>query len=537
MKVRGLARVAGVWSMLAASLLSALGQSGVEVDPDGNTIPSPTGNIPYFSLPGALAAGSGESTWDYSGTLEAGTGQRFSFMSSIFDVDGPSDFGFHIFQLGWKDGNQDVYFNANSTYGSDGLADVIAAIGQSIDTVRCTANFAEFSLTASTDFSPGNGWEVFSDAITPVPPLCKGWVGQPGHAYAMVGTGTTFLWRYAADGSSVVLPYRYKVALQLYDERGAVMEGVGGGYVGPALVPTPIAASYNTESEIGQPRLRVTAWSVTLTADETIPAEQEGKFRSTYEFSGTAGLLWNDFGPVVPFPSSAPPTTADYAEFTAALPTDSANQVNRVATSVKAKGLYTGNWLPVHFTTGKYEGCTLVASVFWSKDTPRPANQTTDSFAWAKAGWINLYTGFIPGKPASASSLTATLYAENPAIPTAAPKERPPFTVSLDAFVPPAYTDGSGATIGFPWAQTVTIRIHPRTKLRYALADYANTYFPQRGRDNPDAPLVIKLKAISPVSQNTLFSPSITQYYEGAAVPSVDGKVVGYGWIEHMVND
>jgi len=402
---------------MVASVAPAVAQRGVEVDPDGNTIPSPTGNIPYFGLPGAMVAGNTEYTWDYSGTVEDTTGQMFSFMSSIFDVDEKTDFGFHIFQFGWRDKNKDVYFNANSTYGGDDVANTVVALAQSIDTVQSATTLEKFNVVASTDLSPGNGWEVVSDARNPVPPLFKGWVGQSGHSYLMGGAGTTFLWRYAPDGSSIVRLYRYSVSLELYDERGVVMEGMGGGYVGPPLEPPPTATSYNTESEIGQPRLRVASWSVILTAVEPIPTALQDSFRATYEFGGTEGLLWNDLGPVVPSAAPTPPSSAEYARFRGQLPTESADKVHQVATSTTAKGLYNGNWLPVHFTKGKYEGCTLVGVTFWSKDEQRPANQTTDSFSWSRAAWINLYTGLIPGKAASASSLTASLYAENPAAP------------------------------------------------------------------------------------------------------------------------
>ena len=83
--------------------------------------------------------------------------------------------------------------------------------------------------------------------------------------------------------------------------------------------------------------------------------------------------------------------------------------------------------------------------------------------------------------------------------------------------------------------EELTITIKANTPLRYALASYADQLAKSTTADDPSKPIVITVSAISPITQNTLFSSDITQYYEGAAVPKINGQTVGYSWIEHMV--
>ena len=314
------------------------------------------------------------------------------------------------------------------------------------------------------------------------------------------------------------------------------MEGLGGGYVGPSLIPPP-QPPYNTETEIGQPRLSVTDWSITLTAASSVP---EG-FSQVYSFAGQSGMLWNDFGPVVSVTGNAATrgravSSGELAALIRKLPKKHAMILKAVVSLDKVSGLYNGNWIPVLFTSGKYQGSSIVFFPFWRKAERRPTDQSTADQSWCQVAWANLFTGVIPGMVASASAATATLYPENPDPPMVSLLS-PPFALTLDRFVPDAYTNSPHATIAFPWAQQAVITIKADTKLRYLLADYANTYYPEFGPDDPGIDLVIEVTAISPVTQHTLFSKTVSQYYEGAAIPTIDGDVVGYAWIEHMVNE
>ncbi|MCX7124345.1 MAG: hypothetical protein NTU49_01055, partial [Gammaproteobacteria bacterium] len=212
-------------------------------------------------------------------------------------------------------------------------------------------------------------------------------------------------------------------------------------------------------------------------------------------------------------------------------PDNAAEVMNGIGQEASAS-LYNGNWIPVTFTKGKYAGASVVFSTFWNKTDQYPTDQSTDNFPWSNFGWANLYTGIIPNEVTSASSIIEALYPENPVMPQTAPANLPSYSVALNQFVPQKFNEG------FPWVQDLTITIKANTKLRYALAAYANDLSKSEGGvtavDDPTQDLVITVSAISPVTQNTLFSDQISQYYEGAAVPEIDGQAVGYAGMEHM---
>lgn len=102
------------------------------------------------------------------------------------------------------------------------------------------------------------------------------------------------------------------------------------------------------------------------------------------------------------------------------------------------------------------------------------------------------------------------------------------FTVKVDKYINSKFQQA------YPWSKAVTITVKPNTPLRFALASYADQLAGMTDADDPSHPVVIKLTAISPVTQDTFFSKNITQFYEGAAIPAINGKKVGYGWIENM---
>lgn len=500
---------------------------GIPVDAQGDTIPVPTGNIPYFKMPNALCADNGEYTWDYSGTVKNAT-TAFSLQATVaqFAKSGPTGLGFHLFDFSFNDNG--ALFFSNSTYGGENQ--VAQAIINSLDSVQSSATLQQFLVSATSIANASQQWKITSLNSVPRAPLYKGLVGQPGETYQLTGTGKTFLWRYDASGASTVEPYTYSFSVTVMDERGATMEGLGGGYVGPQLAPMPAAngKSYNVESEIAQPRLKVLNWSVSFQA---VGATSTG-YRQTYQFSGNTGMLWNDFGPVDKAGGN-PQKLASLIQ--SAIPASANSQLQLSASRFAEKNqqtdssLYNGNWIPVQFTRGKYAGATLAFSAFWDKSVSNPTDQTTDDKSWSIYGWCNFFSGLIPNEVTSASSTLETLYSENPGLPSASDTTTPPYKVSLTKFVPEQFH------LGFSWAQTVKIVIRANTPLRYALAAYADQLAKSNTADDPTQDIVITVKAITPVAQNTLFTNKLTQYYEGAAIPTINGKNVGYAWIEHMV--
>lgn len=510
-------------------------ECGIGEDPFGRSIPAPTGNIPYLKVPDSLCGGSGEYTWDYSGTLTEFGGTRISFQASLAqlarlsttgaaipaDPNTSNGLGMSLSNIGFSQGG--AYFYAINSYG--GESNIPTALLQTLGSVTSTSSLTNFSLKTAGVLSNPN-WSVTTQGLIPVPPIYLGYVGQPGHQYQMTGTGTTFLWRYAAGATAgPTSRYSYSVTLSMVDERGATMEGLGGGYFGPSLVDTVLPSSYNTEAEIAQPRLRVTNWTILMTAIDPPPPGYE----ATYALSGTDGMLWNDYGPVLPLKSQV--KQALMTRSIPNVPPEYTDTVSSILNDKKGpKGLYNGNWIPVCFTSGKYNGSCLVTATFWTQYKQYPKGQNTNDPSWSNLGFQVLYTGVIPNKVASASSLLETLYPENPnPFKGNQPTSKPPYSVSLDTFVPPQYG------MAFPWVQEATITVKARSKIRYALASYAKAYFPDQGADDPRRDLVIKVKAISPVTQNTLFSSSVSQYYEGAAIPTINNREVGFSWLEHMV--
>lgn len=504
---------------------------GIPVDAQGDTIPVPTGDIPYFQMPNALCADDGEYTWDYSGTVKNAT-TAFSLQATIaqFSKSTAAGLGFHLFDFSFDDNG--ALFFSNSTYGGENQ--VMQAMVNSLDSVQSSATLQQFLVSATSIANASQQWKITSLNSVPRAPLYKGLVGQPGETYQLTGTGKTFLWRYNASGASTVEPYTYSFSVTMMDERGATMEGLGGGYVGPQLAPIPTSNGrpYNVEAEIAQPRLKVLNWSVSF---QTVGAAAVG-YRQAYQFSGNTGMLWNDFGPVDKagaLSSVNQPKLAGLIQ--SAIPANANSQLQMSASQFAEKNqqtgssLYNGNWLPVQFTRGKYAGATLVFSTFWNKSVPNPADQTTDDKAWSVFGWCNFFSGLIPNEVTSSFSQLETLYPSNPGLPSVTDTATPPYKISLTKFVPAQFHPG------FPWAQTVKIVIRANTPLRYALAAYADELAKSNTADDPTKDIKITVTAITPIAQNTLFTNELTQYYEGAAIPTIHGKNVGYAWIEHMV--
>ena len=107
--------------------------NGIPLDPDGDTVPVPNGNIPYFTMPYALAAGDGEFTWDYSGTV-GNADQEFSFQAVIaqFLGNGQVGLGYHSLNFAFQDNGN--YFYSNGSYGGEN--NVNQALSQSWEDLR-----------------------------------------------------------------------------------------------------------------------------------------------------------------------------------------------------------------------------------------------------------------------------------------------------------------------------------------------------------------------------------------------------------------
>ncbi|NEV65290.1 hypothetical protein [Thiorhodococcus minor] len=527
---------------------------GTPADAYGRAIPTPTGNIGFTAVPGGMCGGDAEFTWDYAGTLLDGN-DRCSFMANIVQsgrlaeecvdgICGSYSFGFHGLHFAFKRAGS-TYF-LNSLYGGDSAEAISAVLRNSVDWMFSTSSLdgleIDASLIASDDGS--HRWIVQSNGASPVAPLYLGLPGQPGHKLRMQGEGAAFLWRIDPDGTKQLAKYHYALDIDFVDERGVVAQGYGGGYVGPALVADgeaiPVeeinAKTRISEYEIAQPRLKVLSWQITISAD----GEPADGFEAIYSLQGNEGMLWNDLGPVKESKSTpAASTTAIDSSASKALSGSSARGVSRLAipmvtkTATDTKSLYHGNWIPIQFSQGPYEGASMVFNVYWDKYVPRPSDQTTDSYSWSKAGWGSLYTGILPDNVTSAYSLTELMVPGLPVIAEEDPRESGwvnPFEVRFIDFVEEKYRPA------YPWVTKIEITVRAHSRLRTALASYANL---KSGRwDQPtdfaDTDLILSVISLYPDIENTMFASEVAQYYESAAVVLIDNIEVGYAWIEHM---
>ncbi|MBK5969973.1 hypothetical protein CCR91_14700 [Thiorhodovibrio winogradskyi] len=521
---------------------------GTPSDFYGRSIPTPTGNIGFVAVPGGMCGGSAEFTWDYAGTLVDGE-SKYSFMAEIMQLErfeencndgncGAYSVGIHGLQFAFKDAVSTYYLN--STFGGDSSSTALTALLNSLDWVYSSSSLEKFELETSL-MLPEDGnkqWSITTTGTTPISPLYIGLTGQPGQSLAMRGEGQGFLWKIESDGRKSVALYDYSLEIDFTDERGIVAQGYGGGYVGPALVqdgePLP-AESGISEYEIAQPRLKVSAWRVSMqAADQTVMG-----FRRLYEFAGTDGMLWNDLGPVKE--TSLTPDMQLMVKDQAPSVSQSLQPqqlARRFLPTVKSKvaahkSLYHGNWLPIQFTQGKYAGTSIVFNVYWNQYIQRSPDQTTDSFAWSRAGFGGIFTGILADNVTSAYSFTELMLPGLPRISEQDPHEAGwlnPFEVRFLEYVDEKYDPA------YPWVTKLRITIRARSRLRLALASYANL---RSGRwnepvDSGESDLIITITSLFPEIQNTMFTSQTAQYYESAASVEIDGLDVGYAWIEHM---
>ncbi len=516
------------------------------VDKQGNLLPSPNGNLNYIRLPGAMVAEHGEYTWSYLGTLYNKADQQpISFEALMLQVGDLGKtcittcktlgLGFHSLEMSFKQDNVQYYID--SVYGGENQ--VLQSIGQSLDLIESSATLKNFHVGTYPLLTKDKSatWSMQSDKqADPRPPLFKGKVGQPGHIYDMTGSGKTFLWRYGENGKSSVQSYHYKMSLKLVDDRGVVAEGFGGAYVGPPLVSkTPNAKGKTVagEYEIGQPRLRALSWSVQLTADNShLPAG----FKSIYQFSGNNGLLWGDLGPVKSQPAvNAVRSVIMNNNLINAIALKKPKVANKLITWLnkdkKNWSLYNGNWIAVEFTQGIYKGASMVFVPFWNKtpSTTPPYPDTNDK-AWSVNGWADLYTGIIGNDTASAYTVPETLVAGNPEPGTNPPAGWVnPFEIKYLKLA-----NQEKYSLLFPWVRELQVKISANSQMRYALAAYAHRLNPSVV-DDPNQPIIINIRTLSPVTQNIFFSDKFTQAYEGAAIATVNG-VKEPSWVEQMVS-
>ena len=507
--------------------VATFAKCGYPVDEKHQAIASPAGNLSYVSLPNSLCSPSGEYTWSFLGTVDSNSYgsnpivQPHSLEITLLQVAQLDRSQIGINSLSFSFYDDGSLFRVDSAYGGEDA--ISTALEQGITRLDLKHDLKGMNLTSqsiSTTSSNATKWQITSR--TPEhssSPLFPGYLGQPGHKYNFIGQGATFLWRITENGEQTIQRYSYNTQVDMVDERGVIGEGFGGAFVGPDLTTTSSKQSSFTEYEIGLPRLKVNKWHIKLTAmTDDLPAG----FKQEYSYSGSSGMLWADFGPVIM------PEQKRLSKLSSTNPDKLLKQLQQRADD--GISLYTGNWIYTQFTDGIYKGAAVVVVPFWNKTEKNPSDQSTELNSWSSAGFLNVFTGLIADDPASAYTVNDVLVKGNPAIVAEPPLAwRRPFTLKLVNFA-----NADKYDLLFPWATEAELTIKGNTQARFALAAYAMRLNPNI-KDDPSKPLVINIKAINQANEHILFSKKITQYSEAAAISRVNSKVVGNGWIEHMV--
>ncbi|RZI45737.1 hypothetical protein [Candidatus Finniella inopinata] len=511
---------------------------GIKSPSSTPVLPVPTGNLSYAALPDCLcppsAQGDGH-TWFYVGLPEdAATKQRCSFETFLGDITGSGSNGvgfFGVYFAFQDETNQQFY--AQNTYGGEDR--VLQALKQGLCRIQSEPTSSEtFSIAGYTLESPLEpSFTIKKVSSSSQQPLYQGKVGQPGAGYALESKGSTFLWKFGAGGQIEIMPYTYSFSFLLLDTRGFTPEGFGGSYVGPALVSSTNSQNASTPMEcyqMAQPLLAIQNWSMVLTSSEK-PLDG---FKTEYKFGGTQGTLWADFQRYTygSTPNIRSKVLAGLPQFIAEKNPSLAKSLGMVAAEApkdKSWSLYNGNWIAIMLQESIYEGCSLSTSVFWNKNIPNPPSQNSDDSNWCYTGFSALYTGNLANDVASTYVTPETLKVGNPGSNIDL-KGTNFFQVKVNQ-----YADQKKYGLTFPWITSLDLTIRPHTQIRYALAAYAHRKNP-KVFDDVSKPVTLTVQVPYSFTQNTVFSKNLTQYFESGAVVLMNGKSVGTGWIEHMVD-
>jgi hypothetical protein len=316
-----------------------LANSGVRADhPDttGVSFPpvysGPSWNIPRVSLPGLFGAQEefAQEWWYYVGTAYTDAGQPFSLQIQITRLSaGIAQAGLGITGIGWRDGDASFYLS--------GLAFGLGpAIPPATDHSYSATLVPLFEITApfgglQLNLPPAGGWE-----FEYLRQASDGRVGEAGSAYSIAAQGRGYL---ASANSKDTAEAEYSLSFIVADQRGSVMEGIGG-YVGPEMFPgdpSGAPASY----ECAQPHLAIQSGTIVIDG-RTFPIAR--------------GSLWLDRQMLAATSDSSP------------APRDAEGlKQYLIQTKPAGKSLYRGDWMGFVLD----DGHVIVLAEFWQPSTPQ----------------------------------------------------------------------------------------------------------------------------------------------------------------------
>jgi predicted secreted hydrolase len=195
----------------------------------------------------------GQEWWYYVGTAYSDAGQPFSLQIQITRLSvGGAQVGLGITGIGWRDNDASFYLSGLA-FGFGAAIPPVTDHSYSatlVPLVEITAPLGGLQL----NLPPVGGWQFEF-----LPDASDGRVGEAGSAYSIAAQGRGYL---ASANSKDTAEAEYSVSFIIADQRGSVMEGVGG-YVGPEMFPgNPggAPASY----ECAQPHLAIQSGTIVI---------------------------------------------------------------------------------------------------------------------------------------------------------------------------------------------------------------------------------------------------------------------------------
>jgi hypothetical protein len=317
--------------------------------------PGPSWNVPRVSLPGlfGLQPQYGQEWWYYVGVAVDENGTAFGLQIEIGrQAAGSLQIAYGITGIGWRDGeNRSRYLSGiGAGLGVDDGDGLLAAMH--VAPVNDHAYAARFVPLLEI---VGRSDDLLRDLHLnlPFPHRRDGWrfeylpersagapLGTPGSRYAISAHGRGLI---ASADEATTQTADYRIALELVDTRGTVMEGRSG-YVGPAMFAD--GGIGLSSYECAQPQLRI-------------------RHGGTIEIDGVVhrivgGNLWLDRQMIAPHtetPEGAAPETGDGEGLRRYL-------AERAA---RAEALYLGDWISIVLD----DGHALALAEFWQPSSPQ----------------------------------------------------------------------------------------------------------------------------------------------------------------------
>lgn len=341
----------------------------------------PSWNVPRVSLPGlfGLQLQYAKEWWYYVGTAWADDGTAFGLQiqigrQSLGSTRSPVQIGYGITGIGFREAERSRYLSALG-FGLGASDSPLLPASLEVPPVADTAYSARLDPLLEI---VGRAANPFDDLHLNLPMIGRdGWsfeylarasagapLGEIGSRYSISARGRGIL---STDDRAATEVADYRIALELVDRRGTVMEGISG-YVGPALFADSGAVGLSSY-ECAQPRLHIGRGGTLVIGQRTHRIE--------------GGSLWLDRQLIAP--AGTPP---DELVAETATGTRGAQGLKQLLArqAPQPKQLYLGDWMGIVLD----DGHCLALAEFWRPSEPQWFTGTLTGRP-PKNGFGNLY--------------------------------------------------------------------------------------------------------------------------------------------------